>query len=229
MVGKGHAQLELARLRGWFEVMRIAPVRVVSFLVLAAGTALCQNEGQPLPDAPSVQAEIPQPTLKVFIEEARTPLRFEAISQVRALRQDEFAVPGKAFSHKESNAASNAPWNRYLSPPVEQSAGNPSNNASLTGRAIHAASGIFVTRDDSGRSRLNTSYLLRTLTSVAADTASRPYWRRSFSQPFSDFGATVGNHAGMNVWHQFEPGIQQLMKTHAPRFVNRVEERIGHN
>ncbi len=222
-------------MRGWFKGMRVAPVKVVSFLVLAAGTALCQNQGQPLPDAPSVQTETRQPTLKVFIEEVRaplrfdTPLRFESISQVRALRPDAFAIPGKVFIQKESNPASNAPWNRYLSPPVEQSAGYPSNNASLTSRAIHAASGIFVTRDDSGRSRLNTSYLLRTLTSVAADTASRPYWRRSVSQPFSDFGATVGNHAGMNVWHQFEPGIQQLMKTHAPKFVNKIEERIGHN
>jgi hypothetical protein len=45
--------------------------------------------------------------------------------------------------------------------------------------------------------------------------------------PFSDFGSTVGNDAGMNLWHEFGPGIQQLMKSHAPKFVSKIEERIG--
>jgi hypothetical protein len=97
----------------------------------------------------------------------------------------------------------------------------------MMGRATYAASRIFVTRDDSGKGRLNTSYLVRTLTSVAAATASRPYWRRPAGAPISDFGSTVGNDTGMNLWHEFGPGIQQLMKNHAPKFVSKIEERIG--
>ena len=97
------------------------------------------------------------------------------------------------------------------------------------GRATSAASRTLITRDDSGKARLNTSYLLRTLTSVAKDAASTPYWRRSSAEPFGDFGSTVGNDAGMNLWHEFGPGIQHLMKSHTPKFVSRIEERVGHH
>jgi hypothetical protein len=85
-----------------------------------------------------------------------------------------------------------------------------------------------VRRDETGKARLNTSYLLRTLTSVAKDAASTPYWRRHLADPFSDFGSTVGNDAGMNLWHEFAPGIEHLAKNHTPAFVSRIEERIGH-
>src|ERR1700722_15815191 len=43
----------------------------------------------------------------------------------------------------------------------------------------HAASRSFITRTDSGKKRLNTSYFLGVLTSVAIHTAYRPYWTRS--------------------------------------------------
>ncbi len=95
------------------------------------------------------------------------------------------------------------------------------------GRATHAASRTVVTRDESGKGRLNTSYLLRALTSVAKDTASTPYWRRSAGAPLSDFGSTVGNDAGMNLWHEFGPGIERLAKNHTPLFISKIEERIG--
>jgi hypothetical protein len=31
----------------------------------------------------------------------------------------------------------------------------------------------------------------------------------------------------MNLFHEFGPGLQQLMKNHAPKFVSRIEERLG--
>jgi len=95
------------------------------------------------------------------------------------------------------------------------------------GRATYAGSRIFVRRDEFGKSRLNTSYLLRALTSMAAATAARPYWRRSLGEPFGDFGSTVGNEAGMNLWHEFRPGIEQLLKSHTPRFVSVIKERMA--
>jgi hypothetical protein len=104
---------------------------------------------------------------------------------------------------------------------------HPASSDSLMGRATYAASRIFVTRDDSGKGRLNTSYFLGVLTSAAIHTAYRPYWRRSPSQPFNDFGSTIGNDAGMNLFHEFGPGLQQLMRSHAPKFVSRIEERLG--
>jgi hypothetical protein len=120
-------------------------------------------------------------------------------------------------------------FDKYLNPSsAKQLPGYRStSDGSLMGRATYAASRIFVTRDESGKGRLNTSYLLQALTSVAADTASRPYWRRSPTGSVSDFGSTVGNDAGINVWHEFRPGIEQLMKSHTPKFISKIEERIG--
>jgi len=97
------------------------------------------------------------------------------------------------------------------------------------GRTIYAASHIFVTRDDSGKKRLNTSYFFGVLSLVAAHSARRPSWARSASAPFNDFGSTIGNDAGLNLFHEFEPGIRQMVNDHAPRFAFKREERITRN
>ena len=94
------------------------------------------------------------------------------------------------------------------------------------GRATYAASRIFIVRDNSGKGRLNTSYFLGALTSVAVSTAYRPYWARSSSATFNNFGSTIGSDAGMNLFHEFGPGMQQMVKGHIPKFASRIEERI---
>jgi hypothetical protein len=207
-------------------VKRIAPV--VSVVLLAACGAVCQDISQSLPDAPSVQAAIQAQRFNVFTGESRPPLTFGAMgAHAGAMRPGGFAAPGKlVLSQKESNTI----FGKYLYPSLlkQQSGYHSSSPGTVMGRATYATSRIFVTRDASGKGRLNTSYLLRALTSVAADTASRPYWRRSFSEPFSNLGSTVGNDAGLNLWHEFGPGIQHLMKSHAPKFVARIGERIVH-
>ena len=90
------------------------------------------------------------------------------------------------------------------------------------GRASDAASRIFVSRDDSGRGRLNTSYFLGVLTSVAIHTAYRPYWARSTSATFNNFGSTIGSDAGLNLVNEFRPGILQMVKGYTPKFVSRI-------
>jgi len=106
---------------------------------------------------------------------------------------------------------------------------HPSTSNSFMGRATYAASRIFVTRDGSGKGRLNTSYFLAVLTSVASDTAHRPSWARSTSATFNNFGSTIGSDAGMNVYHEFGPGIRQMLQGHTPKFVSRIEARITHD
>ena len=49
----------------------------------------------------------------------------------------------------------------------KSSAYAPSNNSSFIGRVSYAASSIFIARDGSGKGRLNSSYFLGMLTSVA--------------------------------------------------------------
>jgi hypothetical protein len=218
-------------------VGRIVPFGVVSVALLAACGAVCQTAARPLPDAPfpdapSAQIKTAAPEVKsdindVFGREVRSPLKLEAVGRSSALiRQLEFAAPGNITS---SQRDSNTFLSKYFSPSQQKKGDQSSSDGSFMARATHAAAGIFVTRDDSGKGRVNTSYFLRALTSVAADTASRPYWRRSPGEPLSDFGSTVGNDAGMNLLHEFEPGLQHLVKSHAPRFVARMAARMGHN
>jgi hypothetical protein len=117
-------------------------------------------------------------------------------------------------------------FDKYLYPSRYHS----STSGSFMGRASYAASRIFVTRDESGKRRVNTSYFLGVLTSVAADAAAyRPYWARSASTTFSNFGSTIGSDAGINLFHEFGPGIRQIVKGHTPRFVSQIEQRITHD
>jgi hypothetical protein len=104
-----------------------------------------------------------------------------------------------------------------------------STSDSFMGRASYAASRIFVTRDDSGKERLNTSYFLGVLASVAVHTAYRPYWARSTSETFNNLGSTIGGGAGINIFHEFRPGIRQMVKGLTPKFVSRIEDRINNN
>jgi hypothetical protein len=207
--------------------MAVRGVVLLALLILGTFPAWCQGKGKSLPDAPSVRIA-DQAGSSVLAGKAYGPLllssRFLSASPSvgPAPRANPFL--GKTIPEKGADAL----FTKYLSasPQRQISVNNASDSDGLMGRAVHAASRTFFTRDDSGKSRLNTSYFLRALTYVAADTASRPYWRRSSTGPISDFGSTVGNDAGMNLFHEFRPGIEQLMKSHAPKFVSRIEERI---
>ncbi|MBZ5614678.1 MAG: hypothetical protein LAO23_11775 [Acidobacteriia bacterium] len=132
-----------------------------------------------------------------------------------------------AFIQKESGAF----LGKYLYPPLlkPNTRYYPSTSDSFMGRASYAVSRIFVTRDDSGKGRLNTSYFLGVLASVALHTAYRPDRARSASETFNNFGSTIGGDAGINVFHEFRPGIRQMVKGLTPKFASRIEERITHN
>jgi hypothetical protein len=129
-------------------------------------------------------------------------------------------------------AASNQPeptfFSKYLYPSLKPNLRyHPSTSTTFMGRASDAASRIFITRDDSGKGRLNTSYFLGVLTSVAIHTAYRPYWARSTSGAFNNFGSKIGSDSGLNLFHEFRPGIMQMVKGHTPKSVSRVGERLA--
>jgi len=67
------------------------------------------------------------------------------------------------------------------------------------------------------------------LSAVAMHAAYRPYRARSTSETFNNFGSTIGGDAGINVFHEFRPGIGQIVKGLTPKFVSRIEERITHD
>lgn len=187
-----------------------------------------------LPDAPS---SVPLPTqaerFHTLVNEASPPLTLGAISVMRKTeigfdtrgpQPSLTALYQAASAHEESSTY----LDKYLYPPLLNPRYHASTSDSFMGRASYAASRIFITRDGSGKGRLNTSYFLGVLTSVAIHAAYRPSRERSTSATFNNVGSTMGSDAGINVYHEFGPGIRQMVKGHTPKFMSRIEERINH-
>ena len=246
-------------------MVRIAPIRVISFLLLAACGGLCQSERpsadllqwdgsnslevqrqemqawRALPDAPSLQPSIQEEKFLTFFEEAHSPVTpgtaginagamgGTELGNVTPELLASFTAPRKAMLAPKRSSTF---FDKCLYPSLleQKPRYHSSTSGSFMGRASYAASRIFVTRDESGKRRVNTSYFLGVLTSVAAaDAAYRPYWARSASTTFSNFGSTIGSDAGINLFHEFGPGIRQIVKGHTPRFVSQIEQRITHD
>jgi len=240
-------------------VKRSAPIRIVSFILLAAGGALSQKgpsvdwlhglefdgsnssavqpqdfgASRSLFDAPSA---VP-PALHGFGDATRSPLtlggaaigssilRETASGQVTPRRRPNLtAYDQPAFTREQSSNS----VRKNLHPPLFRQSMRylPSTSTSLMGRASYAASRILFTREG----RPNASYFLGVLASAAS---ARPlnftYWARSPSATFNDFGSTIGGDAGINLLHEFAPGIRQMVKGLTPKFVSRIEGRISHD
>ena len=194
-----------------------------------------------LPDAPSsVQPPTQAERFPTVVTVVRSPLTLDApgvtvinASVVRdtgpghvtpGLRPSFIPRYETAFTQEDSSTF----LDKYLYPSLlnRNLRYHPSTSASFMGRASDAASRIFITRDDSGKGRLNTSYFLGVLTSVAIHTAYRPYWTRSTSGTFNNFGSTIGSDAGLNLFHEFQPGIMLMVRGHTPKFVSRIGAAI---
>lgn len=207
-------------------VKRISHVRFacVCFVTLTASAALSQSE-QPsrlansLPDAPSAQVSTSVHRFQPVIFGASQPILMASLPKAAAFQE---ALPARKtseplfFKHLYSPSASSN--SRYRA----------SDSDTLLGRATDAASRIFVTQDETGRRRINTTYFLRVATSIAAHNAERTYRARSSTAPLGDFGSTVGNDAGMNLLHEFGPAFRKAATSHLPVFVSRIGERIIH-
>jgi hypothetical protein len=198
--------------------------RVIVFLLLGGCTALCQQRNArpgkvtALPDAPPAQASSSIKALAAFYDTVRLP-----VDSVRSAEPGLRFDPGRFGDVEQPTRSGNAATPTLL-PLRPTGAYHASDSGSFLSRATEAASSFVITRNADGKRRINAPYLFTVLTSAVAHSAYRPYWRRSPTQPFSDFGSTVGSDAGMNVFHEFEPGIMHLMKSHEPKFVSKIAE-----
>ncbi len=133
------------------------------------------------PDAPSPVQPPSEPTgFQTFIEPVSSPSVFRPAALGAGLshqttsgqRTSLPALYQAAPFQKES--AGGAFLGRYLYPLLRKPAprNEPVASGSFIGRAFQSASRMVVTRDDSGKRKPNTSYLIRTLTSAAIDFAS---------------------------------------------------------
>ncbi len=154
-----------------------------------------------LPDAPSRVQPPPQAQrFQAFVKEASSPLTVGAVGvgagvsretelgHLTSGPQTSLAASYQSVSVPKESAVS-AFLGKYLySPLLKQESRNcPSTSSSFVNRAYSAASRIFITCDDSGKMRLNASYLLKALTVAAVHTAYRPYWARSASANIRQF------------------------------------------
>ena len=228
------AKSNVSALRDALIVKGIAPIPVVLLGLLVACIAQGQSQrrdaSQALPDAPSAQLYT---ALPLVVDETRLPStigRVELNAKPMHLSDAIFGPPLDATVLERIARPQKKPdsfFSKYLdAAPRQKARYQHSSSDKFMGRATDAASRIFVTRDESGKRRVNTQYFVRVLTSVAADSASRRYRARAGSAPLSDFGSTVGNDAGVNLLHEFGPGIRQKVTGHMPDFVSRIGERL---
>jgi hypothetical protein len=192
------------------------------------------------PDAPSALLPTQGDRFQAFLVEARSPLTRAAVGINAVLMRETdlgHVTPGlqpsfsSSYKRAPTGRGSSTFFGRYLYPSLlkQNLHYHPSTSSGFVGRASFAASRIFITRDDSGKGRLNSSYFLGALTSVAIHTAYRPYWARSTSATFNNFGSTIGSDAGINLFHEFGPGIRQLVKGHLPKAGSEIGGRITHD
>jgi hypothetical protein len=217
------------------------PIWILAFGLMARCAALCQppnvqTSANALPDAPSEKTQ----SLQEVVDAARLSVWERAnVGAASAGGSAHFDLGHFDRQQPNQNGSRDFLAKRiFASTPSQNSSHYTSESESLIRRAAYAAASVVVTHDDAGKRRLNTSHLLRLLTTTAAHSAAAhsayvPYWRRALSQPAStastasDFGSTIGEDAGMNVFHEFKPGILQLVKSHEPKFVSAIVDRIG--
>lgn len=221
--------------------MRQAVIGSLVVGILAAGAAVCQQANvRPrtsisLPDAPSASLS-KSSHLSFGIASTHTLPASGILRSFRPLAglqrlltadRNDFLTEAAVAAYKEPSPAGDA-IRSYLYSALRTPALNyrASAQSSLMRRATEAASQTFLARNLEGKARLNTPYVLGVLGSAVLHTAYRPYWNRPVSAPFSDFGSRIGNDAGMNLLHEFGPGLQQAMKNHTPKFVSRIEASV---
>src|SRR4030095_4343038 len=138
-----------------------------------------------LPDAPSsVQRPTKAERSHTFVHEASSPVTRAAVGanagvlSETGMRYVTAGLPPSSisayklvFAQRESSTFLGK--NLYSSLLKRSPRYRPSTSGSFVGRVSYAASRILITRDGSGKGRLNTSYFLGVLASVAIQTANR--------------------------------------------------------
>ena len=192
------------------------------------GQQLCTPSS--LVDAPSIRPPTQGEKFKIFLEETRSPLTLGVIGinatvmhsadeeHLAAGRQTGLAALYRVAALQKKSSSFLAKY-LYSSLLKQDPRYYPSTSNSLPGRALYAASRFLITRKDSGERTLNTSYFLGLLTAKVLATAYRPYWARSNSITFKTFGSSIGSDIGIDLLHEFGPGIRQLLKRHSPKFL----------
>lgn len=137
-----------------------------------------------LPDSPSPVQPLFQDRFRAFIKEASSPLTPDAVAAGVGMRRDITSrlqtgladLYQSTLAEKESGAS--AFFSKHLYPMLLKQGQRhyPLTSGSLMDRISYAASRMFVTSDNFGKRKPNTSFFVRALTSAAIHAAYRPNW-----------------------------------------------------
>lgn len=179
-----------------------------------------------LPNAPSYQALTDQEKFQVFADDARSPLTMATAGVAAGYNTSRNRMYGSGVSGFGRNYAfavtrqeTTAFFGKYLFPTLldQDPRYHPADGGNTFGRASYAASRVLITRSDSGKHVLNTSYLLGALVSSAIANTYRAPRYRGVGPTFSDWGSTVGGDAGMNLFREFWPQLGPKLLGLTPR------------
>jgi hypothetical protein len=235
----------LLRRRKRETVKGTAPIGVISFLLLAACGALCQNipsaDKASQPDRPT-PPEVQRPEMRSWqlLPDAPSPVQpatqgtaAGAMSEIES--ETVIPPPRPSFTASDSlrftQNEPRGPFTNHLDfqLPKPDQVYTRSTSTSFLGRVSYAASSGLLTHSASGRLRLSTSFCLGMLALAAVHTAYRPYWDRTGAAVGGDFGVSIGSNAGINVFHEFEPAIRTKARSLTPKFIYRLGERFTGN
>ena len=102
----------------------------------------------------------------------------------------------------------------------------PSARRTIVSRAWYAATRVVVTKNDNGRGSLNSSEFLGALFTSALQNSYYPRHYRTFDNTMTRFEGALSSDATTYLLREFTPDLKRLFRKHAPRAVQRIEERL---
>lgn len=133
------------------------------------------------------------------------------------------------FGHSISDQTEQGFFTKFLLPSVfhQDPRYHMSDDTDVKGRGLYALSRVFITRNDNGRSTLNTSELLGAALAGSITTAYHPYHQPTAGDVASRAVSSIGADAGMNMLREFWPDIRGHIMDHGPKVVQTLVTRIG--
>jgi hypothetical protein len=102
----------------------------------------------------------------------------------------------------------------------------PSNKRTFIPRMCYSATRVVVTKNDDGDSTFNTSEFLGALFTSALQNAYYPRHDRTFGDTMNRFGGALSSDVIGNLLREFTPNMKRIFRKHAPRKIQRIEEKL---
>ncbi len=193
------------------------------------------HEEEKLPDAPSQRPLTDHEKFEIFVRDSESPLTFISAGVTAGYNTltgrvygTEWGGFGKNYAAAVAEHETSSFLGNYLFPKLlnQDPRFHPSEKDGFWPRSTYAASRVLITKNDFGKTTVNSSYLLGVLVSTAIGNLYRPARYRSVGQTFLDFGSGVGGDAGMNVLKEFWPEVSKRIKPLTPKRFRKLEDQL---